>query len=53
MTVFYAQLNTNGICIGVSQLTGIINHPSLIQIEAFDESYLGRRYEKGAWVKEE
>ena len=47
--MFYAQLNNDNICIGVSQLAGEANDSKLIPIGTFDESYLWRKYENGVW----
>lgn len=47
--VYYAQLDENNICIGVSQLSGGVNLSSMILLEIHDASLLGKRYNNGAW----
>jgi hypothetical protein len=49
---FYAQLNENDICIGVSQLSGEINTSNMIAIDAMDTDYLWKKYENGQWSAE-
>jgi hypothetical protein len=46
---FYAQLNDNNICIGVSQLSGEIIDPKMIAIESVDTDKIWRKYENGTW----
>lgn len=46
---YYAQIDENNICIGVSQLSGEVNLPSMILLDIQDASLLGRRYNNGAW----
>ncbi len=46
---YYAQLNENNICIGVSQLSGEVNAPNMILLENQDALLLGKKYNKGAW----
>ena len=50
--IFYAQLNGNGICIGISMLSGEVNQPNMIRIDDFNEDYLWRKYENGQWSTE-
>ena len=50
--VFYADLNSNKVCIGIKQLSGIIQDPNSVQIESFDVDFLWRKYENGHWSKE-
>jgi len=45
----YAQIGDDGICFAVSSLSGIVEDPHLIQLEIYDESLLGKRYEDGIW----
>ncbi|MGS0763701.1 hypothetical protein [Syntrophomonas curvata] len=51
--MFYAQLNKDNICIGISELAGEPNDSSLIPLEAFDESYIWKKYEDGQWSIEQ
>ncbi|RKD22462.1 hypothetical protein SAMN02745883_00683 [Caminicella sporogenes DSM 14501] len=48
---YYAQLNNENICIGVSELSGEINSSNLIKIERFDTSLLGKKYENGEFIE--
>ncbi len=50
--MFYAQLNENNICIGISQLSGEIIHDNMIPIIEFSEYYIWRKYENGEWGEE-
>ena len=49
--MFYAQLNENNICVGVSQLSGEVKAENMIEIEAYDALLLGKKYDSGAWVE--
>ena len=44
MSKFYAQLDENKKCIGVSQLSGPVSSPFLIEIDSFDEEYMGMTF---------
>lgn len=46
---FYAQLNENKICIGISQLSGEVIHGDMIEIPSVDSGYLWKKYENSAW----
>ena len=50
----YAQLNDNGFCISVSDLSGEVNDEKMIPITDFDYSYLGRKYDitNKSWTDE-
>ena len=50
----YAQLNDNGFCISVSDLSGEVIDEKMIQITDFDDSYLGRKYDitNKSWTDE-
>lgn len=48
--VYYAQLNKDKICIGVSQLSGKVGDPFLIEIEPTDYP-MGKKYEKDQWIE--
>lgn len=47
--MYYAQLDENNICIGVSQLSGEVKSDNLIQIASYDTSILGKKYVDGKW----
>jgi len=49
---FYAQLNENNICIGISQLSGEVIKDNMIEIQSFDNDKLWRKYENKAWSTE-
>ena len=49
---FYAQLNENNICIGISQLSGEVIKDNMIEIQSFDNDKLWRKYENKAWSAE-
>ena len=46
----YAQLNSEGVCIGVSDLSGEVSSPHMIPIGNGDD-YVGWRYENGNWIE--
>lgn len=46
---FYAQLNENKICTGISQLSGEVIQTNMIEISTHDNSYLWKKYENGVW----
>ncbi|WMI80892.1 hypothetical protein [Anaerotignum sp. MB30-C6] len=46
---YYAQLDENNICIGVSQLSGKVNHSLMISIDSYDNMLMGKKYNNGAW----
>lgn len=48
----YAQLNEHSICIGVSQLSGVVEADNMIPITIMDTDYLWRKYENGQWSAE-
>ena len=49
---FYAQLNENNICIGISQLSGEVIQDNMIEIQSFDNDKLWRKYEYSEWSVE-
>ena len=49
---FYAQLNENNICIGISQLSGEVIQDNMIEIQSLDNDKLWRKYENKAWSSE-
>lgn len=49
---FYAQLEENNICIGISQLSGEVTADNMIQIDTFDQDKLWRKYENNTWSTE-
>lgn len=53
MGVIYAQLNENNICEGISQLSGKVVADHMIELEAADDSLIGKRYNNGVWEEVE
>ena len=49
---FYAQLNENNICIGLSQLSGEVIQNNMVEIQSFDNDKLWRKYENSTWSAE-
>lgn len=49
MTYIYAEIDENNICCAVSELSGEIDKPTMIPLEVYDESLLGKKYVDGAW----
>ena len=50
--IFYAQLNENKICIGLSMLNNIVENPNMIEIPNMDDGYMWKKYEEGKWSVE-
>lgn len=42
--MFYAQIDTTGTCVAVTQTAGPVDAPHMIERPAFDESELGKRW---------
>lgn len=49
--MIYAQLDNNNICIGISQLSGEVQSENMLQIEHYDTTLLGKKYENGKWIE--
>jgi len=45
---FYAQLDAAGLVVGVSQLSGEVVSPDLVELPTFDESKLGQVFNRQA-----
>lgn len=54
MNFYYAQIEEDGYCVGMSMLAGETDHPDLIRTETYDTSYLGRKYDREteSWTEE-
>ncbi len=50
MSKIYAQIDENGICVGISQVAGEINSPNHIELETEDYSYLRKVYSNNQWT---
>jgi len=46
---FYAILNENKICTGISQLSGEVIQDNMIEIDSSDSSYMWKKYELDFW----
>lgn len=49
--MFYAELNSDNICVGVSDLSGAIDEPYMISLEEFDASLIGKTWNGKDWVE--
>jgi hypothetical protein len=49
---YYAQLNENNICIGISTLKTEMQADKLVKIPVYNEDYMWRKYENGQWSDE-
>lgn len=49
---FYAQMNENNICTGISQLNGEVIQEDMIEIESADSSYMWKKFDLGVWSTE-
>jgi hypothetical protein len=47
--MFYAQIDANGVCFAVSNLTDVVDSPNLIPIDSPDSDILWRKYVNGVW----
>lgn len=47
---YYAQINDDNICDGVSQLSGIVDKPNMIELERYDMSVWGKMWTGSEWV---
>ena len=48
---YYAQINDDNICDGVSQLSGIVDKPNTIEMESYDMSVMGKMWTGSEWVE--
>lgn len=47
--MYYAQIDENNVCYAVTQTTGQIDQPDMIEIESYDESLLFKTYANGVF----
>lgn len=47
---YYAQLNEENICLGISQLSGKIAAENMIELASYDTGILGKKYVDGEWI---
>ncbi len=48
--MFYGQLDESNICVGISQLNGLVKSDSMIELVNYDISLLGKQYQNGEWI---
>ena len=46
----YAQIDEDNIVIGISQLSGKVDNPNMIELDTYDTSILGKLYENGKFI---
>lgn len=47
---YYAQLDVQNVCVGVSQLAGVVDADNLVELDSYDISVLGKVWQGGKWV---
>lgn len=50
---YYAQIDDDGVCTGLSDLAGEVDAPNMIQLDSYDMNVMGKKYEAGTWVEVE
>lgn len=50
MIKYYAQLDVQNVCVGVSQLAGVVDADNLVELDSYDISVLGKLWQGGKWV---
>jgi hypothetical protein len=50
---YYIKINEDGLIVGVSSLSGIVDKPDMIEVDKYDTSYLNKRYVDGNIVEVE
>ena len=48
---YYAQIDDDGICCGVSQLSGEVEYDNMIQLESYDMSLMGKLWTGTEWIE--
>lgn len=48
---YYAQIDDDGICMGVSQLSGVVDKPNMIELESYDTSLMGKMWTGTEWIE--
>ena len=51
MVYYYAQIDEDNICIGVSQAPEEIIRDDMVQIDSYDLSLLRKIYQDGEWIE--
>ena len=47
--MYYAQLNKDNICVAVSQLSAKVEQENMIELESYDTTLCGKKYNDGKW----
>lgn len=50
MRYYYAQINADGVCIALSDLSAEVIAANLIPLAAYDSDIIGKRWTGAAWV---
>ena len=50
MIKYYAQIDVQNVCVGVSQLAGVVDADNLVELDSYDISVLGKLWQDGKWV---
>lgn len=53
MVYIYAEIDENNICFAVSQLKDKVDKPTMIPLDSYDISLLGKQYKNGEWLEVE
>ena len=53
MHYYYAQINAEGICCGLSDLSGEVAADNMILLKSYDMSVMGKRWDGAAWQEVE
>lgn len=48
---YYAQIDDDSICMGVSQLSGVVDKPNMIELESYDTSLMGKMWTGTEWIE--
>lgn len=48
---YYAQIDENHVCFGISSLSGEVNSDNMIRLQEYDISLLGKKYKDGKWIE--
>ena len=50
MIKYYAQIDVQNVCVGVSQLAGVVDADNLVELDSYNISVLGKVWQGGKWV---
>ena len=48
----YAIIDSDNLCVGISQLSEEVNQTDMIEIPTYNKDYIFRKYENGQWSTE-